>query len=289
MSVDLEREINALVDRLQAEYGWDEWHQKALEYEPLKEGLAKLFGASRSGADSLEHALNVAEEVGIGPGPVIPEVVDAGHLLVGMNEAETMVVIDLGRDMTGHVVFSPDQARQLAGLLRQKADECAKKPTDPPPPGDHRDPLEGSRWGQEQPPCQAHGRTNCSVCYWNDATYRREFGMYVPSPGFPRFGERLRAWLGPEVGGIAATELLALADAIDRDAAELRRELSTELPALLQWVSAITGGATCGSGRDHSPSYSQSGGQIRCSECGHHLISAASWHATHQPITMGDL
>lgn len=44
----------------------------------------------------------------------------AGHLEIGCNERGE-VVINLGEDKTGHIVFSPTQARQLAHLLNSKA------------------------------------------------------------------------------------------------------------------------------------------------------------------------
>lgn len=46
----------------------------------------------------------------------------AGYLEVGTNERGE-VVINLDRDRVGHVVFSPKQARHLAGLLLAKARE----------------------------------------------------------------------------------------------------------------------------------------------------------------------
>lgn len=43
-----------------------------------------------------------------------------GSLLVGPND-HGEVVINLPRDMTGHIVFSPDQARHLAEILLYQA------------------------------------------------------------------------------------------------------------------------------------------------------------------------
>jgi hypothetical protein len=44
----------------------------------------------------------------------------SGYLEVGTNEAHE-VVVNLPRDMTGHVVFSPEQARDLAKTLTGRA------------------------------------------------------------------------------------------------------------------------------------------------------------------------
>lgn len=46
-----------------------------------------------------------------------------GHLEVGINEQHE-VLINLDRDRTGHIVFSPEQARQLAAVLTKKAAEA---------------------------------------------------------------------------------------------------------------------------------------------------------------------
>lgn len=46
-----------------------------------------------------------------------------GAVMVGLTEAGDDVVINLDRDRTGHIVFSPDEARGLARLLTQKARE----------------------------------------------------------------------------------------------------------------------------------------------------------------------
>jgi hypothetical protein len=51
-----------------------------------------------------------------------------GHLLVGQN-TRGEVVINLPRDMTGHLVFSPHQARGLADLLTKNADELEALPS----------------------------------------------------------------------------------------------------------------------------------------------------------------
>lgn len=45
---------------------------------------------------------------------------DGGTLEVGTNERGE-VVINLPHDMTGHIVFSPDQARTLAATLLEMA------------------------------------------------------------------------------------------------------------------------------------------------------------------------
>jgi hypothetical protein len=47
----------------------------------------------------------------------------AGCLMVGINPDRMEVVINLDRDRTGHITFSPDQARYLARLLITKADD----------------------------------------------------------------------------------------------------------------------------------------------------------------------
>lgn len=53
------------------------------------------------------------------------------YLEVGLTEDETEVIInhpDLEPDENGcgHIIFSPHEARVLAGLLLKKADECKK-------------------------------------------------------------------------------------------------------------------------------------------------------------------
>lgn len=68
-----------------------------------------------------------------------------GYLMVGTNERGE-VVVNLDRDRTGHIVFSPGQARTFAALLLKKAAE-AMAPTPQEehlgdPPGGHR--LEGT-------------------------------------------------------------------------------------------------------------------------------------------------
>ena len=47
----------------------------------------------------------------------------AGHLRVGINHSGK-VVVNLDHEQTGHIVFSPDQARHLASLLNEKADDA---------------------------------------------------------------------------------------------------------------------------------------------------------------------
>lgn len=49
-----------------------------------------------------------------------------GFLEVGVN-GQRQVVINLDHDRTGHVVFSPSEARTLAGILSRKAKEAEKK------------------------------------------------------------------------------------------------------------------------------------------------------------------
>lgn len=48
-----------------------------------------------------------------------------GYLEVGVN-VHNEVVINLPTDMTGHVCFSPNQARALATLLMKHADEAVR-------------------------------------------------------------------------------------------------------------------------------------------------------------------
>lgn len=47
----------------------------------------------------------------------------SGALEVGTNDTHE-VVVNLPRDMTGHIVFSPDQARRLADTLTRKAHDA---------------------------------------------------------------------------------------------------------------------------------------------------------------------
>ena len=58
--------------------------------------------------------------------PSIPELrtpPQGGFLEVGIDPRRGEVVVNLDRDRTGHITFTPDQARQLAALLVKKADE----------------------------------------------------------------------------------------------------------------------------------------------------------------------
>lgn len=48
-----------------------------------------------------------------------------GYLMVGVND-DGEVVINLDHDRTGHINFSPRQARQLAALLNKKASEAER-------------------------------------------------------------------------------------------------------------------------------------------------------------------
>lgn len=60
--------------------------------------------------------------------PVAPGDKVDGYLAVGVND-DGEVVINLDHDRTGHIVFSPTQARNLAHLLLKQADiAIAKKP-----------------------------------------------------------------------------------------------------------------------------------------------------------------
>lgn len=58
-----------------------------------------------------------------------------GSLEVGTNDAHE-VVVNLPRDMTGHIVFSPQQARSLADTLLRKAVDAERA---------HREQLETAR------------------------------------------------------------------------------------------------------------------------------------------------
>jgi len=62
----------------------------------------------------------------------------AGHLEVGTNE-EHEVVVNLDHDRTGHIVFSPSQARQLAAVLTKKAAEAETAGNGGPPNRDQDD------------------------------------------------------------------------------------------------------------------------------------------------------
>lgn len=46
-----------------------------------------------------------------------------GALIVGIDPHRREVVINLDYERTGHLTFSPNQARGLAGILKRKADE----------------------------------------------------------------------------------------------------------------------------------------------------------------------
>lgn len=48
-----------------------------------------------------------------------------GHVEVGVND-NGEVVLNLGKDLVGHIVFSPRQAENLATLLADKASEGRK-------------------------------------------------------------------------------------------------------------------------------------------------------------------
>lgn len=47
-----------------------------------------------------------------------------GYIEIGIND-KNEVVINLDRDRTGHIVFSPQQAMLLARILQEKASEAA--------------------------------------------------------------------------------------------------------------------------------------------------------------------
>lgn len=48
----------------------------------------------------------------------------AGLLLIGFSDRLREVVVDLGEDRTGHMCFTPEQARAYAALMITKASEC---------------------------------------------------------------------------------------------------------------------------------------------------------------------
>lgn len=47
-----------------------------------------------------------------------------GNLEVGLNEQGTEIIINLPRDMTGHIVFSLPEAANLARILMKKVKEA---------------------------------------------------------------------------------------------------------------------------------------------------------------------
>ena len=49
---------------------------------------------------------------------------EGGTLLVGIDPRRGEVVVNLDHDRVGHITFSPDQARQFAAILNQKAAEA---------------------------------------------------------------------------------------------------------------------------------------------------------------------
>jgi hypothetical protein len=55
-----------------------------------------------------------------------------GYLMIGTN-GRREVVVNLDRDRTGHIVFSPGQARTLAALLLRKADDADQQLHRPEP------------------------------------------------------------------------------------------------------------------------------------------------------------
>lgn len=54
-----------------------------------------------------------------------------GTLEIGTNE-QGEVVINLDKDRTGHIIFSPRQARALAAALFRQAEEAEKVRHNPP-------------------------------------------------------------------------------------------------------------------------------------------------------------
>jgi hypothetical protein len=78
----------------------------------------KSFGQTVMDSDLLIAAADrLASPVSNGP----------GVLEVGFTPDSREVVLNLPRDMTGHIVFSVDEARQLAAILTKKADEAATR------------------------------------------------------------------------------------------------------------------------------------------------------------------
>jgi hypothetical protein len=63
------------------------------------------------------HSRRIHEACAVGIRP------PAGHLAVG-TDGSGMVVVNLDKDRTGHIVFSPDEARQLASIMAEKAAEA---------------------------------------------------------------------------------------------------------------------------------------------------------------------
>lgn len=106
-----------------------------------------------------------------------------GHLLVGQN-TRGEIVINLPRDMTGHLVFSPHQARGLADLLNKNADELDALPSTLKSPETKIDEvwlelLGGVEEETETGPVyvfeDAHGTTRLTI-YRNGAVWAAELG-----------------------------------------------------------------------------------------------------------------
>ena len=56
--------------------------------------------------------------------PTAPDDKVGGYLTVGLSTDGSQVVLNLDHDRTGHIVFSSNQARQLANLLHSKSNEA---------------------------------------------------------------------------------------------------------------------------------------------------------------------
>jgi len=50
----------------------------------------------------------------------------AGFMLIGFSDRSREVVVNLGEDRTGHIHFTPEQARAHAALMISKAEACER-------------------------------------------------------------------------------------------------------------------------------------------------------------------
>lgn len=135
---------------------------------------------------------------------------EGGNLMVGANPQTGMVMIQLPADLTGHIAFTPDQARHLAGLLTQHAAELqpigqakhAQVMMLPPPEGCCR------ICGIEHLPKAAHNaqsifyETRFQLRYKRQGTWADAIA-HVPEPERSRLEKRIRelnGWTEPPEG-----------------------------------------------------------------------------------------
>ncbi len=138
---------------------------------------------------------------------------DGGNLMVGANLQTGMVMIQLPRDMTGHIAFTPDQARHLAGLLNQHAADLTPTPVQvpaqpasvmmlPPPEGCCR------ICGVDHKPNAPHNaetvfyETRFSLRYKRRGTWADAIA-HVPEPERTRLEKKIKAlnaWTEPPAG-----------------------------------------------------------------------------------------